>query len=85
MRIGSSIFLIALGAILAFAVDVSSVPYINLQLVGYILLALGVVGLIISLFLAAPRRQRRVTESRTAVDPATGERFSRNESREDPL
>ncbi|MBG6179034.1 DUF6458 family protein [Arthrobacter sp. CAN_A1] len=81
MRIGSSIVLIALGAILAFAVaDV--VDFIDLTLVGYILMGVGVLGLIISLVMNAPRSQRRVTESRTVQDPHTGETVTRNETRD---
>ncbi len=82
MRIGSSIFLIAVGAILAFAISPDLVSFIDLRLVGYILMIVGVLGLIISLVMAAPSRRRRVTEGRTTVDPGTGERFTRNETRD---
>ena len=84
MRIGSSIFLIALGAILAFAVQVQ-VSFVDLALVGYILMGVGVIGLIASLILAAPRRQARVSESRSVVDPNTGETITRRESRDTGL
>lgn len=84
MRIGSSIFLIALGAILAFAVQVQ-VSFVDLALVGYILMAVGVIGLIASLVLVAPRRQARVSESRSVVDPNTGETITRRESRDTGL
>ncbi len=47
MGIGTSIFLIALGAILRFAVT-ATVSAINIQTVGLILLIVGVVGLILS-------------------------------------
>ncbi len=81
MRIGSSIVLIAIGAILAFAVaDV--VSFIDLTLVGYILMAVGVLGLIVSLLMNAPRSQRRVSESRSVQDPHTGETITRNETRD---
>ncbi|WP_026551822.1 DUF6458 family protein [Arthrobacter sp. H20] len=81
MRIGSSIVLIALGAILAFAVaDV--VDFIDLTLVGYILMGVGVLGLVISLVMNAPRSQRRVSESRSIQDPNTGETVTRNETRD---
>ncbi|HEV7167426.1 MAG TPA: DUF6458 family protein [Micrococcaceae bacterium] len=82
MRIGSSIFLIAVGAILAFAITPGMVSFIDLRLVGYILMIVGALGLIISLVMAAPSRRRRVTEGRTTVDPGTGERFTRNETRD---
>lgn len=84
MRIGSSIFLIALGAILAFAIQ-ADVSFVDITLVGYILMAVGVIGLIASLLLAAPRRQRRVSESRSVVDPTTGETITRNETRDGGL
>lgn len=81
MRIGSSIALIAIGAILAFAVQ-DIVDFIDLTMVGYILLVLGVLGLIISIIMSATHRDRRVSHSRTVVDPHTGERTTRNESRD---
>jgi hypothetical protein len=84
VRIGSSIFLIALGAILAFAVQVQ-VSFVDIALVGYILMAVGAIGLIASLILAAPRRQARVSESRSVVDPNTGETITRRESRDTGL
>jgi hypothetical protein len=46
--IGVSIFLIALGAILAFAVS-AEVQGLDVQTVGWILLAVGVVGLVLSM------------------------------------
>jgi hypothetical protein len=48
MGIGVSIFLLAVGAILAFAVDVTA-EGINLDTVGVILIILGLVGLLASL------------------------------------
>jgi hypothetical protein len=48
MGIGVSLILIAVGAILAFAVHVSTSGF-NVHTVGYILLAVGVAGALISL------------------------------------
>jgi len=48
MGIGTSIFLIAVGAILDFAVDVQ-VQGFNLQTVGVILMVVGAIGLVLSL------------------------------------
>jgi Domain of unknown function (DUF6458) len=48
MTIGASLFLIAVGAILAFAVT-AEVAGIDLQIVGYILLVIGAIGLILGL------------------------------------
>ncbi|UKA64703.1 DUF6458 family protein [Arthrobacter sp. FW306-04-A] len=82
MGIGSSIFLIALGAILAFAVPGGVVTFIDLHMVGYILMVVGVIGLIVSLLVFGPRRARRVSESRASVDPVTGERIVTRDSRD---
>ena len=82
MRIGSSIFLIALGAILAFAIQADVISIVDINLVGWILMGVGVIGLIASLVLAAPRRQNRISESRSVVDPNTGETITRNETRD---
>ena len=48
MGIGVSILLIALGAVLAFAVD-AEVSGLDVQTVGWIVLAVGVLGLLLSL------------------------------------
>jgi hypothetical protein len=48
MTIGASIFLIALGAVLAFAVDVST-SGLDLNAIGVILMVAGVVGLAVSM------------------------------------
>jgi hypothetical protein len=82
MRVGSSIFLIAIGAILAWAVTPGLIPNVDQTMVGYILLVVGVIGLIASLVLASPGRTRRVSETRSAMDPNTGERIVRKESQD---
>jgi len=48
MTIGASLFLIAIGAICAFAVT-ADFAGIDIQIVGYILLAIGVIGLVLGL------------------------------------
>jgi hypothetical protein len=58
MTIGASIFLIALGAILKYAVDVT-VSGIEIQTIGLILMIAGVVGLVIGLFLLTQTERRR--------------------------
>ncbi len=85
MRIGSSIFLIALGAILAWAIAPGLIPNVNQAMIGYILMIVGVVGLIASIALASPGRSRRVSETRSVVDPNTGESVTRSESRDGSL
>lgn len=49
MGVGTSIFLIAVGAILDFAVKVSSNNF-NVNTIGLILMIVGAIGLVISLF-----------------------------------
>ncbi len=63
MGIGSSSFLLAVGAILTFAVD-ATVAGIDIKVVGVILMAAGVLGLILTLVVFSPRRRRTVTETR---------------------
>jgi hypothetical protein len=59
MTIGGSLFLIAVGAILAFAVT-ASVAGIDLQTVGWILMVVGVVGLILGLVMMNRGRAERL-------------------------
>ncbi len=65
MGIGSALFLIAVGAILYFAVD-ADVSGIEISTVGIILMVIGVIGLLISLFFLGEwrRRNRTVIEDR---------------------
>ena len=84
MSIGLGIVLFVIGAILTFALNIT-VEWIDLQLVGYILMGAGVVVVIFGIVLLA-RRRRSVTTSHTSVDPASGDRVVRNEhsTPEDP-
>lgn len=56
MGIGASIFLIAVGAILTFALDLN-ISGVDLDIVGWILMAVGVLGLIVTLAIWLPRRR----------------------------
>ncbi len=66
MGIGTSVFLLALGAILAFAVD-ASVSGLDLSVIGYILMLAGAVGLLLSMTLLG-RRDRVVADDRVVVE-----------------
>lgn len=48
MGVGVGLLLIAVGAVLAWAVDVSS-SGINIHAVGYILLIVGIIGVVLSM------------------------------------
>ncbi|HET7902165.1 MAG TPA: DUF6458 family protein [Candidatus Nanopelagicales bacterium] len=62
MGIGFSILLLALGAILAFAVQATTVMGVSVQVVGYILMAAGAIGLIWSLIIMSMRRRPSVVD-----------------------
>ncbi|MDQ1130815.1 DUF6458 family protein [Microbacterium sp. SORGH_AS_0888] len=80
MSIGAGIALIVIGAILAFALDVE-LSWVDLHLVGYILIGAGVVVALLGIVLLARKRtsssvvrevgpggQQRVTEQSTRTD-----------------
>lgn len=83
MGIGSGIFLFVVGAILAFAINVQ-VSWVNLHLVGYLLMGAGVVVFLISLVLVLRRRSSTVT-TRSAVDPDNNELVVEHETKSDQL
>lgn len=83
MGIGSGIFLFIVGAILTFAINIS-VSWVNLDLVGYLLMGAGIVVFIISLVLVLRRRSSIIT-TRSAVDPNSGERIEQHETKSDTL
>ena len=66
MGIGGSIFLIAVGAILAFAVHIS-VGWLSLNVVGYVLMIAGLVGLLLTIWFWSNRR--RTVVAPPPVDP----------------
>jgi len=66
MTIGTSLFLLAVGAILKFAIE-DSVDSINLGTIGVILMIIGVVGLILGLFLMDRSRRGGTVVDREVV------------------
>jgi membrane-bound ClpP family serine protease len=83
MSIGLGIFLFVVGAILVWALNFS-VDWIDLDLVGYILMGAGVVIVILGIVLLT-RRRSSVSTARSAVDPVSGERITRRESSIDDI
>lgn len=63
MGVGTSLILIAIGAVLRFAINVTTHGF-NIHTIGIILMIVGVVGLIISLFWMAVWRDRRAAGAR---------------------
>jgi hypothetical protein len=66
MGIGGSIFLLALGAILAFAVN-AHISGLDINVVGWVLMAAGLVGLIITIWYWNSRRRTVVSPARPVV------------------
>jgi predicted membrane channel-forming protein YqfA (hemolysin III family) len=65
MSIGASIFLLVIGAILTFAVNVTTEGF-NINTVGIILMVAGLIGLLLSLLFwssFSPYRRRRVVDT----------------------
>ncbi len=86
MGIGSGIALFVIGAIAAFAINLEN-AWVNLDLIGYILMGAGVVVFIISLVLVL--RKRSSVETVRHID-SSGERVTEHEtksntSNSDPL
>ncbi|MEU1884302.1 DUF6458 family protein [Micromonospora sp. WMMD987] len=88
MGIGASIFLIAVGAIFAFAVD-AELGWLNLDVVGWVLMLAGLVGLLTTLYFWNSRRRAVVTtgirQDQVVADrvvPVQGDRVVREEYRE---
>jgi Domain of unknown function (DUF6458) len=78
MRIGLSLVLIAVGAILKFAVT-ETVSGVDLATVGVVLMVVGLAGLVISLIMASTAR-------RTDVVHHSGEGYTEpHEGHRDPL
>ena len=69
MGIGGSIFLLAVGAILAFAVN-ANISGIDINVIGWILMAAGLIGLVITLWFWNSRRRTVVT--RQTQSPVAG-------------
>jgi Domain of unknown function (DUF6458) len=64
--IGASLFLIAVGAILAWAVEVE-ISGLELETIGVILLIVGIIGLILSMLFWSSFAPFRRAEERTVV------------------
>jgi len=84
MGIGGSIFLLALGAILAFAVN-AEFSGIDINVVGYVLMLAGLIGLAVTIWFWNSRRRTVVQESRPVMrtDGQVVEEY-RTVRREDP-
>ena len=66
MGIGASVFLLAIGAILAFAVDVQTSGF-NINMIGIILMIAGAVGLLMFMLVFGRRDRGVVGEERVVT------------------
>ena len=66
MGIGVSVFLIAIGAILTFAIGADTVDIVNIDAVGIILMIAGAIGLLLTM-LVFGRRDNVVGEDRVVT------------------
>ena len=70
MRTGFSVFLMAVGAVLTFAVH-KTVSGVDIRTVGVILMIAGAIGLIITLAVYGPRRRSTLVHERTVTGQPT--------------
>jgi hypothetical protein len=78
MRLGASLFLIAVGAILTFAITVQHSHGFNINTVGIILMIVGGVGLLAELIYMGTRRNRDVVVQDYAAAPPAQQRYVRD-------
>ena len=83
MSLGLGIFLLVVGAVMVFALNVT-VEWMDIELVGYILMAAGAVITILGIVLLT-RKRSSVTTTRSAVDPASGEQVTSQKSSVDDI
>ena len=78
MRLGTAIVLLALGAILTFAVEFD-LSGIDIRVVGWILMIVGALGIVLELAVWGPRSRRRVV-SDADVPPGGHRRTTTDET-----
>jgi hypothetical protein len=70
MRLGAALFLIAVGAILTWAVEVDQKKGFNINNAGVILMVVGAIGLVAELIYLSMRRRSTVVQTGQAVPPS---------------
>lgn len=83
MTIGAGIFLIAVGAILTFAVD-WQLGGLDLDVVGWVLMIAGLAGIVITLVYSRTRATRVVRQQQQVVRPGDRVVERRTDVYEDP-
>ena len=67
MGIGASVALLALGAVLTWAIDVDTTSAVNVNTVGIILMIAGAIGLVVTLAVFGGRRGGTVVTDRDVL------------------
>ena len=67
MGVGVSIFLMAVGAIVTFAIDTNSTDGVNVDMIGIILMVVGAVGVLLFLTVLGSMNSRRTEGADTTV------------------
>ena len=67
MGIGASIFLLAIGAILTFAVGEEQVGTFNVSIIGVILMVAGALGLLLTMLVLGRGRRTGLAEERVVT------------------
>lgn len=70
MRLGAALFLIAVGAILTWAVEVNHKHGFNINNAGVILMVVGAIGLVAELIHMSVRRRSTVVQTGRAIPPS---------------
>jgi thiol:disulfide interchange protein len=71
MRIGGALVLVALGAILTFAINVNNSHGFNINSIGVILMIVGAVWAVAELVVAMTRRRTDVVQTNTPTERRT--------------
>ncbi|BCB85832.1 DUF6458 family protein [Phytohabitans suffuscus] len=82
MGIGGSIFLIALGAILAFAVEFN-LGWLDINVVGWVLMIAGFAGLVLTIWFWQNRRRTTVVQQPTVQERVVPVQTDRVEERQE--
>lgn len=78
MYIGLGVVLLALGAVLAFALNID-IPGISDDALGYILMAAGLLAIVLSFAMRGTRNAGFTATKESHVDPNTGSRVDRTD------
>ena len=78
MGIGTSIVIMAIGALMTFAVEVDNAEGFDINNAGVILMILGAAGLLVSLVIWGPRRSRTVVDEEVVGTPTRRTTYTRD-------